>query len=430
MTDKPSVTLDWNTEEEGEIDDDFLFHLYQGGEFLRTDRIAEAKEHLEKALVLKPSNPRGQNMLGLVYFKLGLFAQAIELYQGLVKRYPGDPTLRVNLAMVHLKAEALDAAEEQLRSALEADPEHVSAHRYLGLVLMRRGQAAAARPHLERAGVRNLDRLLASEEDDQEPRREVAETTQRRALAAVADQGFRELEEKETPFRAVGKQPSPPPAAPVADGVEAWSTLDASRAAAAAPTPGGPAPRVFRAEGGQLEVDAPGPVFSRLVGLQWLRGQAEFEPVRKRFAGKETKHPFDRGERGVVLAKGPARMSFLAPTGERFSILRVEREPGYFLEQLVFAFSESTSWENGRLPAPKGEGLPIFHLFGAAELVLCCQGDVVRQRLLGDERFALRASRLVGWTGNLVPRLSDGEPPWPEGLWIELSGSGEVLLLG
>jgi len=431
MTDKVRPPDDWNTEDDGEIDDDFLFHLYQGGEFLRSDRIAEAKEHLEKALQLKPTNPRGQNMLGLVYFKLGLFAQAIDVYQGLVTRYPDDPTLRVNLAMVFLKAESLDAAEKQLRAALATSPDHTSAHRYLGLVLVRRGQADEARGHLEAAGVRNLDRLLAGD-GEAEPRRGEIEAANRRALSAVAEQGFHALEEKDVPFRAVGKQPAPPTGEPVADGVEAWSTLDATRALAPAPEVGAPGQgaRLFRVERGQLAVDAPGPVYTRLAGLQWLRGQADFGPVRKRFAGKDTKHPFDRGERAMVRAAGPTRLAFLAGAGETFSPLRVERDSGYFVEQLVFAFSDTTSWENGRLPSAKGEGLPIFHLFGAAELVLCCPGEVTRQRLLGEERFVLRADRLVGWTGNLVPRLYEGEPPWPGGLWIELSGGGEVLLLG
>jgi hypothetical protein len=431
MTENPRENEAWVDEDEGEIDDDFLFHLYQGGEFLRADRIVEAKEHLEKALELKPANPRGQNMLGLVYFKLGLFPQAVELYQGLVRRYQDDPTLRVNLAMVHLKAEELDQAESQLRAALQFSPDHLSAHRYLGLVLVRQGKASEARGHLERAGVRNLDRLLdpAEAEEPGAERQAEVESANRRALAEVAELGFQELETRDVPFRGVGLGVASAPASQTDGEPETWQALDAHLSTAAGSSPSS-AERLFRLQDGRLHIDSPGRVYTRLVGLDWIQGRCDFSAVKKRFAGKETRHPFDRGERAMVATSGPVRLGLSSPTGEAFSLIRLARDPGYFVEPLVFAFSDTTAWENGRLPASKGEGLSIFHLFAEAEVVLCCAGPVRRQRLIGDERVLLRANRLVGWIGNLVPRLAEGEPPLPEGLWIELTGGGDVLLVG
>src|SRR5215831_2288902 len=59
--------------------EDFLFHLYRGSELLQENRVLEAKEELEHALTLQPSDSKGQDLLAAVYFRIGLYPRAITI---------------------------------------------------------------------------------------------------------------------------------------------------------------------------------------------------------------------------------------------------------------------------------------------------------------------------------------------------------------
>ena len=79
--------------------EDFLFHLYRGSELLQENRVLEAKEELEFALTMQPSDPKGQDLLGAVYFRLGLYPRAIQIYEALEHGFPNDASIKVNLAL-------------------------------------------------------------------------------------------------------------------------------------------------------------------------------------------------------------------------------------------------------------------------------------------------------------------------------------------
>src|SRR6476659_10794162 len=83
--------------------EDFLFHLYRGSELLQYNRVHEAKEELEQALKLQPRDAKGQDLLAVVYFRLGMYPRAIEIYEELARAFPGDPALGQNLALCYLK---------------------------------------------------------------------------------------------------------------------------------------------------------------------------------------------------------------------------------------------------------------------------------------------------------------------------------------
>jgi hypothetical protein len=434
MSDEAVPGSDWEDDPGDEIDDDFLYHLYQGGDLLRANRVVEAKDHLEKAFMIKPANPRGQNLLGLVYFKLGLFHRAIEIYRDLVQRFPQDPTLWVNLAMVHVKTDQLDEAERELMQAVSLSPEHTSANRYLGLVLARKGETEAAKEHFVKAGVKNVEQLIVSQAGEELPeqRQEEIRQAQRQALAEVADQGFRELEASEIPFRSAGpgsKQTSAPPPGSTEDVgrvvEEQWQTQEAGREAGSPPD----AAAGFALVDGKLEIRCRGLVHCRVGMLSWVEGDLRFRHIAKRFGGQETRHLFDRAERAIVAVEGDGLLRLEPAEGQIMSLFDNAGESGYFLEELVVAFGDTPSWENGRLPSAGGGDLPIFHLFSKARLVLGCSGPIVRRPVQGGHKIRLKADRLVGWLGNLVPRLYEAEPPLVDELWIELSGDGEILCL-
>src|SRR5271156_1238244 len=70
--------------------EDFLFHLYRGSELLQDNRVLEAKSELEHALTLQPRDPKGQDLLAVVYFRIGLYPHAIQIYEELLRENPRD----------------------------------------------------------------------------------------------------------------------------------------------------------------------------------------------------------------------------------------------------------------------------------------------------------------------------------------------------
>src|SRR5271163_1011400 len=74
--------------------EDFLFHLYRGSELLQDNRVLEAKSELEHALTLQPRDPKGQDLLAVVYFRIGLYPHAIQIYEALLRENPRDHSLR------------------------------------------------------------------------------------------------------------------------------------------------------------------------------------------------------------------------------------------------------------------------------------------------------------------------------------------------
>ena len=86
----------------GIASEEFLFHLYRGAELLQDARDHEAKEELEAALALQPRDAKGQDLLAVVYFRLGLYPRAIHIYEDLRRDAPKEATLLVNLSLIHI----------------------------------------------------------------------------------------------------------------------------------------------------------------------------------------------------------------------------------------------------------------------------------------------------------------------------------------
>ena len=101
--------------------------LAAGTEALGQGNPAEARLALEKALRYKPRNQRARNLLGLSLFKLGDLQRAEEIYRSLIEDHPADPTLRINLGLVFLKAGTGADAVRCFETALDLQPDHQKA---------------------------------------------------------------------------------------------------------------------------------------------------------------------------------------------------------------------------------------------------------------------------------------------------------------
>jgi len=132
--------------------EEFLFHLFRGSELLQDSRVHEAKEELEQALLLQPRDPKGQDLLAVVYFRIGHYPRAIQIYEQLKRDHPGRASLSLNLALCYLKTGQAQLAREELEEVVRLTPEHRRAWGYLGLAYERLGDYDKAELSFERGG--------------------------------------------------------------------------------------------------------------------------------------------------------------------------------------------------------------------------------------------------------------------------------------
>ncbi len=206
--------------------EDFLFHLYRGSELLQDNRVHDAKDELERALELQPSDAKGQDLLAVVYFRLGLYPRAIAIYEQLRRRNPSDASLLLNLALCYLKTGQAPDARRDLETLVEVNPNHARAWGYLGLACERLGDLPAAQRAFERGGhtqmARRIGERRAVVQEDlpaQGPEVAPAEPQPREVIAAA----FEELDAGELSFSLA--EPSSPAPAP-----SSWSAVELGQA--------------------------------------------------------------------------------------------------------------------------------------------------------------------------------------------------------
>ena len=89
----------------------------------RTDRFAEAKQYVEKAMELSPDDPFIMDSVGWVYFKMGNHEGGLDFLQRAYKRRP-DPEIAAHLGEVLWTKGKRADAEALWRDALKAHPDN------------------------------------------------------------------------------------------------------------------------------------------------------------------------------------------------------------------------------------------------------------------------------------------------------------------
>lgn len=183
--------------------EDFLFHLYRGSELLQDNRVHEAKEELERALDLQPRDAKGQDLLAIVYFRLGHFPRAITIYEQLRRSAPRDPALLLNLALCYLKTGQPTFARRELAELVKHHPTHMRGWGYLGLACERLGDLEEARAAFERGGhvqlVARMEAAIAGRSAASLPPMSLGARPSAEAREAVAA-AFEELDAGELSF--------------------------------------------------------------------------------------------------------------------------------------------------------------------------------------------------------------------------------------
>jgi len=149
----------------------FMCHTNYGYSLYARGRVAEAIEHFEQSLRLKPDNVPTLLNLARVEEERGRFGEAIVRLRAALDIDPADTTVLLNLGVAYTKAGRLDDAIAQFEEALRfPSPDQYLIHNGLGVALIRKGRTAEAVGHFQEA-VRlkpeyrmaraNLERALA-----------------------------------------------------------------------------------------------------------------------------------------------------------------------------------------------------------------------------------------------------------------------------
>lgn len=425
------------------IGEEFLFHLYRGSELLQEDQVYEAKGELERALSLQPQDVEGQSLLGIVYFRLGHYPRAIQIYESLVRTHPEEVAPRVNLALCFVKTGQLMQAKLLLEEIVQHRPDHARAWGYLGLSYQRLGDYEKASIAFDRAGRPNLAaRVRAAHDsgqhsavdDDVEPEptgaSRIHEIAQKHARAAPS---------------------VPPPAEPPRESV----APSVPRPSVPPPAPGTRVslpPRLWRLavetslvfpERPRVAVHVDGAVLVRIdkafnTRSDCLRAMIPERPgalrssvLRRRGRSVLSDEPLGGITGLFATVEGAGKLVLGAPESLTPMVTMIDGEPFYVREARLIGFDGSIEHEAGRLPLGEGEYAGLVHLSGTGFIVLAMRGRVSGLEVSSDRPVVVRAERLIGWAGRLLahPVPPDEAPAQVRGL-VSLSGAGTVLFDG
>lgn len=463
--------------------EDFLYHLYRGSELLQDNCVEEAKEELERAIRMQPLDVEGQGLLGVVYFRLGLYPRAIEIYREITRACPDEITPKLNLSLCYLKTGQPSEAKDLLEDVLRRSPDHRRACGYLGLSFERMGdyaraQAAferAGQPHLARRMQQLLDELTQIPSEPQPPREEIrraaAEAVAELESGPEAEPFARELEDPSAFSLRVGRwrahepgqeavpsalpaglatAPRPGPTKPVPD-IERALSLLASQPSATPPQPrplaSGNALTTaallanrslqLPAEGATRNAD--GLVFAHVRESFAVRGdrlrasthEAEAfsaSTLRRRARGKESEENFGTGASWLKLS-GHGLLVLEPGRDRELVLLRLGTEFIYLRESRLVAFDGALRYENGRLPASDPGPVPMVQLSGEGYVVFEANSAFAALPVTAGRQATVRAASVVGWTGRLLGQAlpSDRAAQYGSG-FVDFNGEGAVLV--
>lgn len=410
----PSLPVESSREQSQE---DFLFHLYRGSELLQENRVLEAKEELEYALTVQPTDAKGQDLLGAVYFRLGLYPRAIQIYDSLERAFPNDASIKINLALCHLKTGQPEQARRALQDAVRINPEHKRGWGYLGLALQKLGELEASQIAFERGGHAMMAKRVTERRQrtsmpapPEAPPPEVDE-----GVRSVAETAFSELDAGELRFSLAEPAPPKPNDGP-------WHTVepgDAAKAAGIVPRtmppaslrqpagsihenvtvppasgvpkiavpagltaapPAAPVPAqaiahdalpsllalgaeqsVARLQAGVVlgRTSEEQPFAARLDSLRVVAGTVTTRVLHRRTRDAETSEVLGGIGSPVVRLTGNAEFVLGARAGHELATLALDDEIAFVREDALLGFELRLSYENGRLAVdPAGESVP------------------------------------------------------------------------
>jgi len=168
----------------------------------------------------------------------------------------------------------------------------------------------------------------------------------------------------------------------------------------------------------------------RMAGLIAVVGSIEVAPENRRRRGRPTQEPFGQGGTQLQRVKGngviylePGRAKFHAVDLTDQNGASVDDDGAYLREELVFAFEEPISFENGKL-SNEQLSLELAHLKGNGRILLQLDGTLRAMPIPLGAPLVVPVQRMVGWFGRVTPRLMGFGGRGA----VELTGEGYALL--
>jgi hypothetical protein len=423
------------------LGEEFLFHLYRGSELLKDDQFYEAKSELERALSLQPRDVEGQSLLGVVYFRLGHYPRAIQIYEELIRVRPAEVSPRVNLALCYLKTGQLASARGLLEELVQHKPEHTRAWGYLGLAYQRLGDFDKASVAFERAGRPQLAQRIRASHVPEPPSLPDPPEPESSAVQEIPQHHVR---------AAVTLPPPPPnPEAPpvggsipprsvsvrAAPGTRVSVPVSLARAAREATFVFPETPRVVLHDDGVVLTRIERAFHARADCIRAVlpdRGATIARRlVRRRHRGLLTEEPLGGLTSPFVTLEGEGRLVLGVPHLLSAFITSMDEDPLYAREERLLGFDASVEYECGRLELPDGDHAGLVQLSGLGTVVLSIRGPVHGIEVFPDRPAEVRAARLIGWIGRILARPADaGAEVSPLRGLMALSGNGVALFDG
>ncbi|MDI1449119.1 tetratricopeptide repeat protein [Polyangium sp. 6x1] len=436
----------------GDPGEDFLFHLYRGGELLQDNRVLEARVELERAIELAPADPKGQDLIGVVYFRLGLYPRAIAIYDKLVQAYPESFEPRVNLALCFLKMGQPARARQELERVVAQHAWHQRAWGYLGLAYQALGDTDRALHAFTRGGHDAMARRLMDATGG-------TPNTQRKP--SLPPGSFQELDRTmdlnpssalpqsisagwDALLGAADAPPPPPPAraTPAANATTNGATKSDS-------PPRGPLSPTDLGRRHTLTFPAEGKIATHPGGVLLVAATSGFavrpslvrsmayatglrhKAMMRRMRGKSLEEPLGGEGDALVELEGRGDLVLAPPPDHELVSISLEEEPLYLREDLLGGFEGAMSYENGRMPVGEGEAVGMVQLRGPGALVARLRAPMLALDVREGKSTALHAPSVLGWMGRVIPRaLPPSEAPAGAKGFVVFSGEGTVLLHG
>ncbi len=380
------------------FEEEFLFHLSRGSEYLVENHVERAKEELERALRYQPHDGKGQDLLASVYFRLGLHPRAIEIWTRLSRAHPNDLALRVNLGLVLLKTGQPEEARLNFLRATEIDPKHARAYRYLGLAEWRCGNLDQARESFLRGGevtmARRMEEMLG-EVPDAAPTAstgapDAAGAAERAEVPSAATDALERFASETTPLAVdvhterLEEQPVPNT---LARHLDAWSVAVEH------------GPSLCVAANGLLVITTRAPVVFRNERMRVAWGPVVVEPVLRRARQDGDGAVAPGGDAALVRANAGLHALIAPADGLRFVAIALADEALFVTERALEAFDGSLVHEHNRLDSDldmvsvRGIGIVVLRLRCEPSALVVRDGGLAH----------VHRDALVGWTGRLFP---------------------------
>ena len=108
-----------------------------------------AERGFQQVLSQRPNHAGALGNLGVVYSRMGRFADAVRVYRQALKIAPSDPQLNLNLGLAYLKQDDYKLAKPYVEKVLTAMPGHAQARELLATAQLFTGEVVRAVETLE-----------------------------------------------------------------------------------------------------------------------------------------------------------------------------------------------------------------------------------------------------------------------------------------